>query len=139
MSPSVGYSLYTRGDYATLPTTDGALETAYSASDVTNVSTKNDVRVSQTATSQYAIHQFKDYVGSSANCTLEWEGQTDYAPSASTVYLQIYNQTTDAWTTVDSDNASAADTDFTLTADIADLTNYKDGQDLISCRVYQDG
>lgn len=99
--------------------------------------TKNDVRVGQTATSQYAIHQFKDYVGAAGTCSLEWEGQTNCAPSLSTVYLQIFNRNTPAWETVDTDNTSAEDTDFTLTAIIPDLTNYKDTSNVIVCRVYQ--
>ena len=40
------------------------------------------------------------------------------------------------WDTVDSDNITGADTDFVLTANIADLTNYKSGS-IITCRVYQ--
>jgi hypothetical protein len=113
------------------------LETSYSAGDLTDVATKDDVRVAQTATSEYAIHQFKDYVGTSANCNLEWEGQTNFAPSLSTVYLQIFNRDTPAWQTVDTDNTSAANTDFILTANIPDLTNYKDTSNVIVCRVYQ--
>lgn len=97
------------------------------------------MRVAQTAIGEFAIHQFKDFVGTNTSCTLEWEGQTDLAPSTSTVYLQIYNQNTTTWESVDSDNATAINTDFILTANIADLTNYKDGSDLISCRVYQEG
>lgn len=136
-SPSAGYQGYTRGDYAALPTDDADLETAYSVGDVTNVATKDDVRVDQSGTSQYMIHEFKDYTGENTRCTLEWEGMTTLAPSASTVYLQIYNRNTTSWETVDSDNTSLADVDFILTATIADLTNYKDGNTLIACRVYQ--
>lgn len=139
LSPSVSPSAanYTRGNYAALPGNDNDLETAYTAQDELDVATKNDVRVNQAATSEYALHQFKDYVGASNAANLEWEGQTNLAPSSSTVILQIYNQNTPAWETVDSDNTSLADTDFSLIADIADLTNYKDAENVISCRVYQ--
>ena len=113
------------------------METAYSAQDYLDVDTKNDVRVNQSATDEFAIHQFKDYTAASS-ITLEWEGQTDLAPSSSTVYLQIYNRDTPAWENVDSDNTSNANTDFILTGVIADLTNYKDARNVISCRVYQD-
>lgn len=95
--------------------------------------------VVQTATGEYAIHQFKDYIGDHASCTLTWIGKSNYAGSTSTIYLQIYNHNTDAWDAVDSDDATDADTDFTLTGNIADTTNYKDAQDLITCRVYQSG
>ena len=96
------------------------------------------MRVAQTATNEYAIHQFKDYVGSANTATLEWEGQTNCPPVLSTVYLQIYNRTSGLWETVDSDNSSAENTDFTLTANIANLTDYKDANTVISCRVYQE-
>ena len=131
----MGWENHTRGDEVALPLNDTNLETAYSAQDYLDVDTKNDVRVGQTATSQYAIHQFKDFAPTTSG-TLEWEGQTNMAPSLSTVYLQIYNRST-GWETVDSDNSSSVDTDFTLTAYVGDFTNYKDGSGVISCRVYQ--
>jgi hypothetical protein len=137
-SPSAGYQGYTRGDYNILPSNDADLENVYSSQDKTDVSTKDDVRVDQTATDEFAIHQFKDYVGAVVSCTLEWEGQSDLAPSSSIVTLQIYNRDTSEWDTVDSDNTTGADTDFILTANIADLTDYKDENSVISCRVYQE-
>jgi hypothetical protein len=113
------------------------LETAYSAQDKIDVATENDVRVGQTATSQYAIHQFKDYAGGANICDIEWEGQTNCLSSLSTVYLQVYNRNSSTWETIDSDNSSNKDTDFILTANIPDLTNYKDANSVIVCRVYQ--
>jgi len=105
--------------------------------DKADVATKNDVRVAQTGAAEYMIHQYKDFVGAETSCLLECELQTSLDPSSSTVYLQIYNHNTTTWDTVDSDNSSLPDTDFILTASIADLTNYKDGTNVISCRVYQ--
>jgi len=93
--------------------------------------------VAQLATGQYAIHLYKDYIGSSNNINLEWEGQTNLDPSLSTVTLQIYNRTTTTWETKDTDNTSAVDTDFILTADLTDLADYKDINTVIACRVYQ--
>jgi len=100
------------------------------------VETSNDVRVGQTATNEYAIHQFKNYVAGDG-CFLTWEGQTNCPPSLSPVYLQIYNRNTNEWETVDSDNSSPEDIDFTLTKTMADLSDYKDGNNVIVCRVYQ--
>jgi hypothetical protein len=84
------------------------------------------------------IHQFKDYVGAYSSCILECELQTTQSPSISTVYLQIYNRVTLVWETVDTDNTSSTNTDFILTANIPNLTDYKDGSSVISCRVYQE-
>jgi hypothetical protein len=120
-----------------LPGDDADLETVYSAQDVTDVGTKDDVRVSQNAVAEFAIHQYKDYGGAAGVCDIEWEGQTNYAPTESTVFLQIYNRDTTTWETIDSDNTSAADTDFSLTAHMSSLTDYKDASNTISCRVYQ--
>ena len=119
-----------------MPTDNTNLENNYSAQDYIDVNDKNDVRVGQTATSQYAIHQFKDYAPSNSG-TLEWEGQTNTDPVTSPVLLQIYKIGT-GWETVDSDNSSPVNTDFILTAYVGDLTDYKDGS-VISCRVYQQG
>ena len=121
-----------------MPADDTNLENLYSAQDYIDVSTKNDVRVSQVASDEYALHQFKNYMGSSLATNLEWEGQTNLAPSSSTVYLQIYNRNTTTWEAIDSDNTTGASTDFSLTGFVANLTNYKDASNVISCRVYQD-
>ena len=137
-SPSEGYSDYTRGNYTALPADDADLENNYSAQDVTDVATSNDVRVGQTGAGEFMIHQYKNFVGSNSQATLTWEGQSDLAPSSSTIYLQIYNQNSTTWETVDSDSTSAADTDITLTAAVPDLTNYKDASNTISCRIYQE-
>ena len=129
--------LYTRGDEVTLPGDDTNLETFYSDQDITDVATKDDTRVGQTGKDMYMLHQFKDYIGAITRIKLEWEGQTSQDPSVETVYLQIYNRDTTTWDTVDFDNSSAVNTDFILTADISDLTDYKDSNNVISCRVYQ--
>lgn len=84
------------------------------------------------------VHQFKDFVGDQPSCQLESECRSSLAPTTSTIYLQIYNQVTSEWETVDSDNTTGADTDFILKVDIADLTNYKTSSKTISCRVYQE-
>lgn len=94
-------------------------------------------RVPQSASDEYAIHQFKNYVGDVNAVTLYCDCQTDLAPSISTVYLQIYNINTLIWDTVDSDNTSNADTDFVLTAIVIPLTDYKDASSTITCRVWQ--
>jgi hypothetical protein len=135
--PTSPYTRYTRGNYASLPTGSANLETVYSAQNITDVSSKNDVRVAQTGASEYMIHQFEEYVGDKTSSFLEWEGQTDLDPSTSTVYLQIYNRTNTTWDQVSSYSTSTVNTDFTLSGTVADLTNYKDAANVISCRVYQ--
>lgn len=137
-SPSPGWEGYTRGDEASLPGDDADLETDYTSQDYLDVDADDGDRVGITTTGEFMIHQFKDYVGSAPSCQLNWNGQSTLAASLSTVYLQIYNRDTPAWETVDSNSAAAYDTDFDLTAYIADLTDYVDSNGVISCRVYQD-
>ena len=121
-----------------MPGNNDELSSDYTEQNYTDVDTNNAVRVGQTADdTKFAIHQFKDYAGAESSVTLIADLQSDYAPSASTVYLQIYNYDTTAWVTVDSDDATGADTDFELRADIADLTDYKDGG-IITSRIYQE-
>ena len=67
------------------------------------------------------------------------EGQASLAPSTTAVYLQIFNRNLPGWQMADWDNTSPADTDFVLTAQYLDLTDYKDSHDTIVCRVYQQG
>jgi hypothetical protein len=136
-SPSPGWQGYTRGNYAELPTDDTDLEDAYSEQDYTNVGSDNDVRVDQEGTSQYAIHQFKDYVGDEAQCTLLCQLQSSLAPSSSIVILEIYNYEHAGWEWIDSNNSTGANTEFNLTGQIEDLTNYKNGSGIMTCRVYQ--
>ena len=137
-SPSPGHADYTRGDYIALPGDETDLETDYTPQNVTDVSTIDGTRVDQTATGEFMIHQFKNFVGAETSVTVTSVSQSTQALSTSTAYLQIYNLNTTTWDAVDNDNTTAANTNFTLEGDIADLTNYKDDSNVITCRVYQE-
>jgi len=112
------------------------LEVSYTGQDYIDVATFDGITVDQTASEQYAIHQFKDHVATTG-ATFTWKGQTDIAPTTSTVYLQIYNTNSNLWEEIDSDNITGIDTDFTLTANVSNLTNYKDINQVVTCRIYQ--
>ena len=137
VSPSVGGGIFSKGDLASLPTNDNELESAYTDDEETKVSTRNGVMVGQTGILQYMIHQFKSNIDSETFAQIEWEGQSSLSPSLSTVYLQIYNQTTALWETIDTNTNAPVDVNFELSAKITDVTDYKDGNNSISCRVYQ--
>jgi hypothetical protein len=102
------------------------------------VEEKDNIRVPQTGMEEFMIHQFRNFVGSATSKEFECELQSTLAPTSSTVYLQIYNYDTNSWETIDSDSTTASDTDFVLTATVADLTNYKDPSNLTTARVYQE-
>jgi len=139
VSPSAGYEDYTKGDYISIPTGITDLTNSYTTQEYTDVSSVNGVFVSQTTSSNYTIHQFKEYCGSSNMCNLTCVCQTNYLPSLSPVYLQIYNRNSSLWETVGTNNTANVDTNFTLSADVLNLTNYKDNNTVIVCRVYQQG
>jgi len=138
-SPSPGYAEYTKGDYVSLPTDDADLENAYSAQDYIDATIIDNILVNQSATGQYAVHQFKNYTGSLTGVKLNWYGKTNVAGTWSTIYLQIYNRVSPGWQTVDSNNTVAEATGFAMSATIPDenLINYRDNNSVISCRVYQ--
>jgi len=133
----VGYEDYTREANVALPLNDNDLSTPYSVQDYVDVSTIDDIFVSQNATLEYAIHQFKDFAALTNKCTIKWVGQSNCSPVFSTVYLQIYNRTSGLWETIASDNFSAMNTNFNLLAAILDLSDYKDVNMVVSCRIFQ--
>ena len=101
------------------------------------MATEDTDYVDQTGTKEYMIHEFKDYIAT-ASASFRCIAKSTLAPSSSTVYLQLYNRTTTTWDTIDSDNVASADTDFTLQSSVPDLTNYKDGNNVVSARIYQE-
>ena len=131
---------YSRGDNAALGADDTNLENAFTWTEYQNVATNDGTRVAQTATNEYAEFLFKNKNDNTTDSIqVTWDGQSDLAPSSSTVYLQIYNRTTEEWETKDSDNSSAVNTDFELTSTItANLNNYYDVSGWVACRVYQE-
>lgn len=136
-SPSSGYSLYSRGAYANLPVDTTDLTTLYSEVEEGQVATFDGVRVSQEGESNYAIHQFKNYVGSAVSALVRWRGSTDLAPSAFELELDIFDYSINEFVGLATNNTADADTDFTLEYFITDLTNYKDESGVICCRVSQ--
>lgn len=138
-SPSVGYSDYSRGNYVVLPTNTSDLETPYSEQDELDVAEEDGILVEQSGMLEYMIHQFKDVIeGGENNCTFTWIGQSNLAPSNSTVYLQVYNRDSGSWETIDSNDTENANINFTLSAHMSDLTDYKDASNIVVARVYQE-
>lgn len=136
-SPSVGYQNYTMDNLASLPADNADLTTDYTSQNLIDVALDDATRVSQVGSDNYyAIHQFKDYAGT-GDFTVTWNGQSSLAPSVSPVYLEIYNTDTTTWDSVASNDVADADTDFTLTNTPATPSDYKDLNNIVTCRVYQ--
>jgi len=82
---------------------------------------------------------FKDKNTSQQDTSVTWKGKTNLDPAIKPVYLEIFNRTSGLWEVLDSDNSSPINTNFTLTAIVsADLGDYFDANNWISCRVYQE-
>ena len=130
---------HSRGSYSTLPGDDSELETPYQDSDLVKIAVDDADMVSQSAIDEFALHQFKIDATGKNYVNLTWTGQSNIAPSHSTVYLQIYDYTLGSWTTIDSELLAAADTDFTLAPPpVTPLDDYKDADGIMAIRVYQE-
>jgi hypothetical protein len=129
---------YYRDNLTTLPTTAGALATAYTATDITNVATVDSVFVDVTGFNAYLLHEFVNFNATQQIITPTWTGKSAQSAVTSPVYLQIYNFTTPAWETLASNSAASAGTAFTLTASQStSLANYYDANGYCWVRVYQ--
>ena len=132
------FTIYSRASVVSLPTDDGDLENLFTAQEYLEVDNNDGIRVDQSSTGGYSVFLFKNKNDSQESITINWDGQSNRAPSDSTVYLQIYNRNSSTWETLDSDSTSAANIDFTLTGNIfTNLSNYYDNNYWISWRVYQ--
>jgi len=129
---------FTKQSNPTLPTTATPLSTAYTKAEVVNVSSDNSVYTDVTG-NQYLLHMYeRTNTNSTDQISATWNGKTTLAPSASTVYLQIWNKTSSSWETLASDNTTAANTDFTLTGSItSSLSDYYQTGNKVVFRVYQ--
>lgn len=122
-----------------MPADDTDLETAFACTDYPKVATDDNIYIQQCATNQYAIVQFKDkHINNADNIALNTKIKVSLAPSQSTVYLQIYNQNSSEWETIDSDDATGTDTEFVLTGSItANQSDYYDVSNWVASRIYQ--
>jgi hypothetical protein len=121
-----------------LPITVTDLTIPYTEAEVAEVIIDDETTVDIMSNKDYLIHQYKEYSGSHTIARIQWKGQSSLAPSLSPVLLQVYNHTFNEWNTIDSNSVAERYVEFTLSATI-DLTNYKDVNSVVSCRVYQVG
>lgn len=133
---------YSREFNAALPTDSDTLSTVYDSGEEDDVQTDDDVFVSQasTTTSGYVIHQHEavnpDFAQQSMTVAVKAKATLDTA--VSTVYLQVWNYTDEAWENLDSESTADADEEFSLGASIsANLGEYYDVNFVAKFRVYQ--
>lgn len=141
ISPSQepGTGLYSKEALANLPTDSEDLAIIYGAEDEVDVSTDNAVRVPQAGSTNYIAHQFKKENNTNRDSLKVLVNlQSTLAPSAVPLYLQVWNNNSGAWETIDTDNASNANTDLDLTATItSNVAYYYDSDYIVAFRVQQ--
>lgn len=121
-----------------LPTDNSDLSTVYSAIDVQTVANIDNNFVCQTATGEYMVHQYKNFIGASTQIQLNWKGKSSQDTSLEPIYLQIYNQQSNIWQTVASDIKSLPGVDIRLEVTILDTSFYVDADQVITCRIFQE-
>lgn len=122
-----------------LPTDDNDLEKLFENTEYSKVASENNVFVDQAATEQYSVFEFKDYsISNYYKITISCRAQTSLSPAVSPVYLQIYNQGSRTWETIDTYNMATINENFTLSGVVdSDVSNYYGEDNYTSCRVYQ--
>lgn len=136
-SPSIGFTQYSRGNYAVLPTNTNDLETLYTEGEEITVENQDGQLVGQEGALEYMVHLFKVFVGENTYAQIECVAESDLAPSMSSIYLEIFNWGSVQWEIIDSNNTSSANEPFTFFKTSEDITNYKDATQVMTCRIYQ--
>ena len=129
------------GDENVLPANnDNDLENLFTHQNYLDVADDDATRVEQCATDEFTIFLFKDKNDNNTDdIAVTWNGQSDLAPSSSTVYLQVFNRTTTTWENEDSESVEGANTDFDLEGEItANHGDYYDASNWVAWRVYQE-
>jgi hypothetical protein len=132
--------IYSKETKALLPSTVANLEPIYNATEVSNVATDNDVYADlDVITTGYAIHQYKKLNANNTDkIDITWKGKSSVATSSKNVLLQIFNNTSGLWETLDTESTAGVGTKFTLTGSVTtNLSSYYDANNIISLRVYQ--
>src|SRR6185295_16206573 len=130
---------YSRQYNASLLPTDANLANLFTSTEYTDVATVDTLYATQSATDQYSIFEFKNKGNAiTDNIVVTWIGQSNIAPTISTIYLQIYNRNSATWETVASNSTAGANSDFSLSVTkTTGLSNYYNGSLWVSFRVYQ--
>lgn len=123
----------------TLPTDNSDLANSYTAQDYIDSATDDTDYVCVEGSSVYLVHQFKyEHTNNTDTINITWKGKASLAPSATAVYLDVYNYNTDTWDNLDSDNATATETEFTLAVVIdTNVSNYYENN-IVTARVRQE-
>ena len=123
-----------------LPSDDTDLAIPFTCPEYQYIETVDNDYVEQCATNDFIVFLGKNQnTNNTDQIGVTVSGTSDLAPSSSTVYLQIYNQVTTNWETLDLDNTTGAGTAFYLSGSTTTSgSDYYASGNWASCRVYQE-
>jgi hypothetical protein len=136
----VAGDLFSKETKVSLPTTAANLEPIYTATEVTNVGSDNDVFTDlDVVIAGYAIHQHKKLNSNNTDkIDITWKHKSSVAASVQAIRLQIFNHTSGLWETLDTESSAGVGVEFTLIGSVTtSLSSYYDANNIITLRVYQ--
>jgi len=118
---------------------DDALEVNYTAGEYEEVEQNDAQFVDQTATDEYAIHQFrKQHINNTDVVDVLVDIRSLIGAVAETIYLQVLNRNSGIWETLSSNNTALVNQEFTLTGKItSNISYYYSVSFWVAFRVYQ--
>lgn len=133
------YRYYTREQNPVLPTDANSRSIGFYKAEVVAVGQNDNANYVDQSGVKYLLFYFEQYTGNNRDqFYVTWNGKSTIATSTRPVYLQIFNQSTQLWETLDMNNNTAPNTEFTLTGQkTVGMQNYYDANIKLTARVYQ--
>lgn len=121
-----------------LSTTSADLLSDLNAYQVSNLSGDDGDYYIQRGSEFTALHFQRITTSNTQNINIIWKGRSTESSIVSPIYLQIFNQNSAQWETLDYDNTQISDKDYILNGLVtANLSNYYDSNFQVTCRIYQ--
>lgn len=129
---------YDYQDSLVLATTSADLQSDLTTTQVSNVIGDDGGYFVQYGSEFTALHFQRIATSNSQNINITWKGRSTYDSRVSPIFLQVFNQNSTQWETLDYDNTQSPDTDYILNGSVtSNLSNYYDSNNQVTCRIYQ--
>lgn len=131
---------YTKESLLNQPTTDSDLALELTPSEYNALRDNDNVYATLQMKEDDNVFLFKrQNINNTDTIVISLIAKSEVAPSSSQALLQIYNQDSDSWETLDSDNTTSANTEFTLEGVVdTNVANYYATDNWVSFRLYQE-
>lgn len=132
------YADFDYQDSLVLATSGADLLSDLNAYQVSNLSADDGDYFIQRGSEFTALHFQLIGTNNTSNINVIWKGRSTESSIISPIYLQIFNQNSAQWETLDYDNTKPADTDYILNGEVTNnVANYYDQLFQVTCRIYQ--